>query len=211
MLRGALLLMLAWGLGACSTLQAPPDGEAPPSGAPAARPAARAAGKPAVQPPARAEAKAGGADEAAPEAAEGQALRMDEGLAEHERGTASWYGLKFHGRRTASGERFDMNGFTAAHRTLPFGTLVRVRSLVNGREVEVRINDRGPHVAGRIIDLSRAAAEALGMLGMGMKSVTLSVVGQAPESPGLELQAPKPASRAKAPRRKRGGLSQRSS
>jgi len=200
MLRGALLAMLAWGLSACTTLQPPQPGEVP-SGAPATRPAGRAAATPAVKPAVRAEKPA--ADEAAPETTEGQALRLDEGLSELERGTASWYGLKFHGRRTASGERFDMNEFTAAHRTLPFGTLVRVRSLVNGREVEVRINDRGPHVAGRIIDLSRAAAEALGMLGMGMKSVTLSVVGQAPESQGQELQAPRPASRAKASRRKK--------
>jgi rare lipoprotein A len=203
MLRGALLLMLAWGLSACTTLQPSPDGAPPPSGAPAARPAGRPAATPAAKPAVRADRPAEVAEEVAPGATEGQALRLDEGLAEHERGTASWYGLQFHGRRTASGERFDMNGFTAAHRTLPFGTLVRVRSLVNGREVEVRINDRGPHVAGRIIDLSRAAAEALGMLGMGMKSVTLSVVGQAPESQGQALQAPRPASRAKAPRRKR--------
>ncbi|WP_249931300.1 septal ring lytic transglycosylase RlpA family protein [Ramlibacter sp. 2FC] len=199
MLRAALLVALAWGLSACTTLQAPQPGEAPPSGAPAARPATRAAGKPAAKP----DAPADMAEPAAPDAAGSAALRLDDGLPELERGTASWYGLKFHGRRTASGERFDMNEFTAAHRTLPFGTLVRVRSLVNGREVEVRINDRGPHVAGRIIDLSRAAAEALGMLGLGMKSVTLSVVGQAQEPQGQELQSARPAPRAKAPRRKR--------
>jgi rare lipoprotein A len=97
-----------------------------------------------------------------------------EGLQELERGAASWYGLQFHGRRTANGERFDMRALTAAHKTLPFGTRVRVRSLVNGREVDVRINDRGPYVGGRIIDLSHAAAEALDMLGTGIKQVVLS-------------------------------------
>ncbi|MDF1484459.1 septal ring lytic transglycosylase RlpA family protein [Ramlibacter sp. H39-3-26] len=95
-----------------------------------------------------------------------------------ERGGASWYGLRFHRRRTASGERYDMAAYTAAHRTLPFGTLVCVRSLVNGREVPVRINDRGPHVPGRIIDLSRAAAEAIGMMGLGIKEVALFLPGE---------------------------------
>ena len=99
---------------------------------------------------------------------------------ELERGTASWYGPRFHGRRTASGERYDQQAYTAAHRTLPFGTLVRVRSLVNGREVEVRITDRGPYALGsagrnRIIDVSRAAAVELDMLGLGVKEVVLFV------------------------------------
>lgn len=92
------------------------------------------------------------------------------------RGLASWYGLPFHGRRTASGERFDMTEFTAAHPWLPFGTLVQVRSLVNGRRIVVRINDRGPHVPGRIIDLSHSAARALGLLTRGTKRVELSTV-----------------------------------
>ena len=94
-------------------------------------------------------------------------------LSEFQRGGASWYGPGFHGRRTANGERFDMHALTAAHPTLPFGTKVRVRSLVNGREVEVRITDRGPYSRGRIIDLSRAAAVALDMLGLGIKAVAL--------------------------------------
>lgn len=95
------------------------------------------------------------------------------------RGLASWYGGKFHGRRTASGEPFDMHALTAAHRTLPFGTVVRVRSLVNGKTVEVRINDRGPFIGRRVIDLSRGAAKALGLLdsGAGIKSVLLSLPG----------------------------------
>lgn len=93
-----------------------------------------------------------------------------------EQGIASWYGLPFHGRKTASGERFDMNALTAAHRTLPFGTRVKVRSLVNGREVVVRINDRGPFTPGRIIDLSHAAAKAIGLVGFGVKRVSLTLV-----------------------------------
>ena len=88
-------------------------------------------------------------------------------------GLASWYGSKFHRRRTASGELFDMRALTAAHPTLPFGSLVCVRSTVNGRSVVVRINDRGPHTGNRVIDLSRAAAEELGMIGLGLKPVEL--------------------------------------
>lgn len=94
---------------------------------------------------------------------------------EFARGGASWYGIQFHKRRTASGERFDMGALTAAHPTLPFGTLVCVRSMVNGRQVLVRINDRGPFAKNRIIDLSRAAADVLGMLGLGIKQVVLTL------------------------------------
>ncbi|MBN3757643.1 septal ring lytic transglycosylase RlpA family protein [Paraburkholderia sp. Tr-20389] len=78
-------------------------------------------------------------------------------------GNASWYARKFQGRRTASGERFDNRSLTAAHRTLPLGTYVRVTSLATARSVVVRINDRGPFVSGRIIDLSLAAADELGL------------------------------------------------
>lgn len=88
-------------------------------------------------------------------------------------GVASWYGDRFHGRRTASGEAFDMHELTAAHRTLPFGTRVRVRNLDNGREVVVRINDRGPFTRGRVIDLSRAAAAAIGMTQSGTARVAV--------------------------------------
>jgi rare lipoprotein A len=80
-------------------------------------------------------------------------------------GLASWYGPGFQGRRTASGERFNTGSFTAAHRSLSFGTRVRVTNVRNGQSVVVRINDRGPHVAGRIIDLSKASARAIGMGG----------------------------------------------
>jgi rare lipoprotein A len=101
-------------------------------------------------------------------------------IAEREvgKGMASWYGKAFHGRRTASGERFDMHALTAAHPTLPFGTLVRVRSVDDDRTVDVRINDRGPWIKRRVIDLSRAAAEALGLidLGTGTRRVVLSVL-----------------------------------
>ena len=93
-----------------------------------------------------------------------------------QRGGASWYGIQFHQRRTANGERFDMSAFTAAHRTLPFGTAVCVRSLTNGREVLVRVNDRGPFGPGRVIDLSRAAAEAIDMVGLGIKQVAITVM-----------------------------------
>jgi len=93
------------------------------------------------------------------------------------RGTASWYGLPFHGRKTASGETYDMNGLTCAHRTLPFGTVLLVTNLGNGRSVRVRVTDRGPFVSGRIVDLSRGAAVALGMLDTGTAQVSLKVVG----------------------------------
>lgn len=94
-----------------------------------------------------------------------------EGLVD--RGFASWYGRKFHGRRTASGERYDMNAMTAAHKTLPFGTRVRVRSVATGKEVVVRINDRGPYRHQRIIDLSQAAIASLGLKNRGVTTVEL--------------------------------------
>jgi rare lipoprotein A len=118
---------------------------------------------------------------------------------EFQRGQASWYGPRFNGRRTASGERFDMTEFTAAHRTLPFGTLVRVHSLVNGRDVDVRITDRGPYAGNRIIDLSRAAAEELGMLGMGLKEVVLMVPESTPEVAVTPPPARKPVRKPRRP------------
>jgi len=93
-----------------------------------------------------------------------------------EYGIASWYGRKFHGRSTASGERFDMYEYTAAHRTLPFGTYVRVTNLRNGRHAVVRINDRGPFVRGRKIDLSYVAAKDIGMLETGLEEVRIEVL-----------------------------------
>ncbi len=97
-----------------------------------------------------------------------------------EYGVASWYGHPYHGRRTASGEIYDMEKLTAAHRTLPFDSWVEVENLSNGRRVEVRINDRGPFVEGRVIDLSRAAARELRMLGPGIVKVRLEVVAPPP-------------------------------
>lgn len=92
---------------------------------------------------------------------------------EMDAGMASWYGERFHGKRTASGEAFNMNEFTAAHKTLPFGTQVQVRNLDNGQEVVVRINDRGPFTRGRVIDLSRAAAQAIGLIQTGTARVAV--------------------------------------
>ena len=91
-------------------------------------------------------------------------------------GNASWYGAPHHGRLTASGEPFDMNALTAAHRSLPFGTRLRVVNLENDRAVEVRINDRGPGIAGRVLDLSYAAARALGAVGDGVIPVRMTVL-----------------------------------
>lgn len=91
-------------------------------------------------------------------------------------GIASWYGHPYHGRAAASGEIYDMEKFTAAHRTLPFGTLVRVVNLDNDKSVEVRINDRGPFAGDRIIDLSHAAAQAIGLIGPGTARVRLEVM-----------------------------------
>lgn len=98
-------------------------------------------------------------------------------------GLASWYGPEFHGRQTASREVFDMNDLTAAHRTLPFGTQVLVTNLENDRTVVVRINDRGPFVRGRIIDLSYGAARILGLVGPGTARVRMEVLGLSPERP----------------------------
>lgn len=91
-------------------------------------------------------------------------------------GAASWYGGKFHGRRTANGERYDMNKHTAAHKSLPFGTKVRVTNRINGKSVVVRINDRGPFVGNRIIDLSRGAAGAVDMIGTGVAPVIIEIM-----------------------------------
>jgi rare lipoprotein A len=113
---------------------------------------------------------------------------------ELERGLASWYGPRFHGRRTASGERYDMQAFTAAHKTLPFGTMVRVKNLASGQEVDVSITDRGPFRRGRVIDLSRAAADALGMVGDGVADVLLLV----PESFPVVVPVPKASKRVRA-------------
>jgi rare lipoprotein A len=94
-----------------------------------------------------------------------------------DRGVASWYGEQFHGRQAANGERFDMDALTAAHRTMPLGSTVRVVNLANGKHLHVRITDRGPYVNGRILDLSRAAAVRLGMEHEGLTHVQITIVG----------------------------------
>lgn len=93
-----------------------------------------------------------------------------------QRGLASWYGTDYHGKRTANGERFNMNDMTAAHKTLPMNSIVKVKSLTSGQAVSVRINDRGPYGKGRIIDLSYAAAKKLGIVQKGMDQVEVEVV-----------------------------------
>ncbi|MGJ7508161.1 septal ring lytic transglycosylase RlpA family protein [Variovorax sp. GT1P44] len=204
-------------LAACST---PPPSDDGAEGAPQfrLRPLAKQPALPPGAPPrsqvpsVRYDLAVSGAGEAGPD----DGLPGDEGSREiFERGGASWYGIQFHQRKTANGERFDMTAFTAAHKTLPFNTRVCVRSLVNGREVLVRINDRGPYASGRIIDLSRAAAESIGLLGLGIKQVALSIVDKdtatcggtavgasdAPPSAASGDSAPKP-TRQVAPRKR---------
>ena len=95
-------------------------------------------------------------------------------------GIASWYGVEEHGRPTATGERFTMYGYTAAHRTLPMGTIIRITNLENGRDVIVKVNDRGPFVEGRIVDLSHAAAKSIDMIDNGTAKVKVEVIS----SPG---------------------------
>jgi rare lipoprotein A len=182
---------------------APPSKALPPAPAPVLPSAPAEAPGPASQPAPAAPPAASKAPEAP--------LDAPENLREFARGVASWYGGRFHGRRTASGERFDLNALTAAHRTLPFGTVVRVRSLDNGREVDVRINDRGPHVAGRIIDLSHAAAKALDLHEDGVDEVLLLISAELAE----QLQASPPQvspvpERAGSPRKRRPAVKPKS-
>jgi rare lipoprotein A len=208
------LVLAAAALVACTTPPAPPPPSNVESGT-GLRPLAR---QPALPPgaPARSQVPSVRYDLAVSGTGEDDGVPGDEGPHEiFERGGASWYGIQFHQRKTANGERFDMTAMTAAHKTLPFNTRICVRSLVNGREVLVRINDRGPYSAGRIIDLSRAAADALGMLGLGIKQVALSIVDKNTtrcgdtaidpatiDAPAPEAVAAKPA-RTSAPRRTR--------
>lgn len=98
-------------------------------------------------------------------------------------GLASWYGERYHGKTTACGEPFDMRLFTAAHRTLPCGAKVRVENLNNGKAVVVRINDRGPFIEGRVIDLSRAAARKVDMVEAGVAEVTITILSNQEDAP----------------------------
>jgi len=99
-------------------------------------------------------------------------------------GKASWYGPGFQGRKTANGERFNMNAYSAAHRTLAFGTKICVENLKNGRGVTVRVNDRGPFIRGRVVDVSRQAARTLGMVKSGTASVRVAVMDDGTKSGG---------------------------
>ena len=177
----ASLLVL---LSGCTTLPAPPSPLKPSESAATAPPLAspsrsrladfiaRRLHKKAEKPVSAVEAEAAIVPEAP---VDEKYLLTGEAARELERGHASWYGAQFHGRRTASGENYNKYALTAAHKTLPFGTIVRVRSLALGREVDVRINDRGPFAPGRVIDVSQAAAEALGLIGAGVGEVSLHV------------------------------------
>ena len=109
-----------------------------------------------------------------------------------QQGLASWYGKKFHGRKTSNGERYDMYGVSAAHKTLPLDTWVRVHNLENGKSLDVRINDRGPFVRGRIIDLSYGAAKKIDILGPGTAKVKIVALGKAgkPEPDGRRIYQP---------------------
>ncbi|MBI3805986.1 MAG: septal ring lytic transglycosylase RlpA family protein [Nitrospirae bacterium] len=104
------------------------------------------------------------------------ASQLDVGI--EDRGVASWYGESFHGKQAANGELFNMEALTAAHRTLPLGSVVRVVNLANGKHLHVRITDRGPYVNNRILDLSRGAADLLGMMEGGLSHVRVQLVGE---------------------------------
>lgn len=132
-----------------------------------------------------AEPKVGAANESEPTSETARSARSQEGgvLAgilragrDLQRGVASWYGPGFHGRTTANGEKYNMHALTAAHKTLPFGTRVLVHSPRTGKQVVVRINDRGPYIKGRVIDLSKAAANVLGIRSRGHDAVVLREV-----------------------------------
>ncbi len=120
---------------------------------------------------------------------------MQQAIHYDEQGIASWYGKDFHGKKTANGERYDMHAFSAAHKILPLPTLVRITNLDNGRSVIVRVNDRGPFVKGRLIDLSYAAAQALGFAERGTAHVRVQTLDDSTSSPGIvhNKAAPSPA------------------
>jgi rare lipoprotein A len=159
--NGLILLFLAALLlegcaGRRTTANAPPAPPPPPESSPAPAPPRPRAAPNAQQPPTRTSPFVPG-------------IFVEEG-------TASWYGIPFNGRRAANGEIFDMNSLVAAHRTLPFGSILRVTNLNNGRDVQVRVIDRGPFVGDRILDLARAAAVTLDMIGTGTARVRIELL-----------------------------------
>lgn len=109
---------------------------------------------------------------------DGQWYTPKEDYTYSEVGVASWYGPEFHGKRTANGERYDMNALTAAHRTLPMPSLVRVTNMENGRSAILRVNDRGPFARSRVLDVSRRAADALGFIGQGTATVKVEILAE---------------------------------
>lgn len=162
-LSAALICCVVWWLGGCAKKVLPPPPSAPPSPAPKTPP-------PGVPPTSRPYQVLGKWYYPLPDA---RGFRQT--------GIASWYGKPFHGRKTASGEIYDMYGESAAHKTLPIGTIVRVRNLLTGKEMDIRINDRGPFVDGRVIDLSYGSAQKLDVLGPGTAPVEIVAVGTTDE------------------------------
>jgi rare lipoprotein A len=184
-ISATLLLCMAWWVTGCANLPsyAPPPvasaGKAKPASMQSQSSAATAPSKTPIAAPVLANTEASvpaanititelatDATQTSPNAQPQSAARRDSVTGWTESGIASWYGPRFQGKLTANGERFNTHELTAAHKTLPFGTRVRVKSQVNGKEVIVRINDRGPFIPGRIIDLSHAAAQAIGLVGV---------------------------------------------
>nr|WP_315360731.1 septal ring lytic transglycosylase RlpA family protein [Neisseria bacilliformis] len=157
-------LFAALSLSACAAQQSPAPDTAPPD-----EPAPHASAAPAAQHAAAAPA----AKKAARQSAVKKADKTEQTAKFSQTGKASWYGPGFHGKKTANGERFDMNTLTAAHRTLPISSRVRVTNLANGKSVVVRINDRGPYHGNRVMDLSKAAAQELGFIRTGTAQVKI--------------------------------------
>lgn len=162
-LAAALICLVVWWLAGCAKKVLPPPHPAPPSPAPKTPPTG-------VPPTSRPYQVLGKWYYPLPDA---RGFRQT--------GIASWYGKPFHGRKTASGEIYDMYGESAAHKTLPIGTIVRVRNLLTGKEMDIRVNDRGPFVDGRIIDLSYGCAQKLDVLGPGTAPVEIVAVGTTDE------------------------------
>ncbi len=161
-LAAALIGCFVWWFGGCAKKVYPPQPSAPPSSIPSV-PKVPPTGVPPTSRPYQVFGK--------------WYYPLPDARGFRQTGIASWYGKPFHGRKTASGEIYDMYGESAAHKTLPIGTIVRVRNLLTGKEMEIRINDRGPFVEGRVIDLSYGCAQKLDVLGPGTAPVEIVAVG----------------------------------